>query len=148
MKLPPLVEYENQEEYRAHFRRVYCCGAIRTFDGIEVRFRARQFDHCFFESTGRDRIKDQFSLARARRIDWIRAALQDPEAELYEGWDRDHRRADPTRRVAILVGEYIVIIAIKGESSADFVTAYVAEPAQPGRLSAVQKIRRGKKWQK
>jgi hypothetical protein len=148
MGLPPFVEYEDEAAYRSHFQRVYCRGTIRTFDGINVRFRLRQFDHCFFESSGRDRIKDAFSLPRARRIDWIKAALRDPEAELYEGWDRDRRRSDPDRRVAILVGEYVVIIAIKSEKSADFVTAYFVQPAPPGQLSTIQRIRRGKRWKK
>jgi len=148
MELPSFIEYDEETDYRNHYHRVYCRGSIRTYDGIEVRFRTRQFDHCFFESRGRDRVKDEFSLQRARRIDWIKAALRDPDAELYEGWDRDRRRSDPGRRVAILVGEFVVIIALKSERTADFVTAYVAQPAPPGRLSTIQKIRRGKKWQK
>ena len=148
MGSPPFVEYENEAAYRAHFRRVYCQRPIWTFDDIEVRFRVRQFDHCFFESSRRDGVKDVFSRDRARRIDWIRASLQDPEAELYEGWDSYRKRPDPSRRVALVLGEYAVIIAMKGDLKADFVTAFVAQPAPPGQLSTVQKIRRGRIWKK
>jgi predicted amidophosphoribosyltransferase len=34
-------------------------------------------------------------------MDWIQAALQDPESERYQGWDRDKKRHDKSRRVAI-----------------------------------------------
>jgi hypothetical protein len=44
------------------------------------------FDHAFFEwSERRGGPKDTFSADRARRIDWIAAALQDAEAELFVG---------------------------------------------------------------
>lgn len=148
MELPPLVEYATEGEYRAHFRREYCRCPLTTFDGIEVRFRTRQFDHCFFESSQRDTSKDAFSPDRTRRIDWIRAVLQDPDAELYVGWDRARRRWDDKRRVAVVLGEYVVIIALTGDLKADFVTAYLASPAPPGQMSTIQKIRRGPRWQK
>jgi hypothetical protein len=41
------------------------------------------FDHCFFESThSKD---DTFSSRRAERINWIKAVLQDTNAELRQG---------------------------------------------------------------
>ena len=58
MNYPSLVRYATQAEYRVHFERVYCRGPIQTFDHIAVRFRKKDFDHCFFESSKRDRVKD------------------------------------------------------------------------------------------
>ena len=81
MQYPPLVKYETITEYRLHFNRVYCQTPIITFDGIQVRFRKNRFDHCFFKSTQRDQVKDQFSILIAERIDWIKIALQDSAAD-------------------------------------------------------------------
>lgn len=61
-----LVHYETIDDYRLHFERVYCRRPIRTFDGIDVRFRKSSFDHCFFETvTVKD---DTWSPRRAERI--------------------------------------------------------------------------------
>jgi len=121
---PPLVQYQTEHEYRKHFERVYCRGTIRTFDSIEVRFRKHQFSHCFFESMhSKD---DTFSAQRAERIDWIKAALEDRNAELRLGWDNKKKRAANDRRVAIIVGNYVVIIRIYRSNRAEFVTAFVA----------------------
>lgn len=147
MAYPPLLDLEDEAAYRAHFEAVYCRGPIEAFDGVQVRFRKRDFDHCCFESSRRDGSKDQFSRPRARRLDWIRAALQDPTSECYQGWDKKRKRYDGRRRVAVVMGNYVVVIALKGRGRADFVTAYVADtPAAPGRLSTVDMIRRGPKW--
>ena len=86
------------------------------------------FDHCFFESTRRDQIKDAFSKRRALRIDWIKVALQDPDAELFEGWDKTRKRYDKSRRVALVAGNYIVVIRFtKNHDIAEFVTAFLVE---------------------
>lgn len=121
---PPLVQYGTEQEYRNHFEREYCRGPIATFDGVQVRFRKGMFDHCFFESVV---IKDDtFSNRRAERVDWIKAALQDPNAELREGWDNKKKRPAKDRRVAVVMGSYVVIIRIRPNNKADFVTAFVA----------------------
>lgn len=78
MAYPPLVCYRTVDEYRAHFERVYCQGTITTFDGIAVRFRKSRFDHCFYESTRRNQVKDAFSAQRAERIDWIKPPCRIP----------------------------------------------------------------------
>lgn len=137
MSNPPLVQYQTELEYRRHFERVYCRGTIQTFDGIAVRFRKIMFDHCFFESINTK--DDTFSQRRAKRIDWIKAVLQDSNAELREGWDNKKKQAAKDRRVAIVVGNYVVIIRIRG-NKADFVTAFVAG----GR--SIQKIRANPVW--
>ncbi len=124
MAYPPLIHYRNEREYRAHFERVYCQGPIQTFDRIKVRFRKRQFDHCFFESVvAKD---DTFSQPRAERIDWIKAALEDANAELRIGWDNKRKCPANDRRVAIVVRNYVVIIRIYRRLGAEFVTAFVA----------------------
>lgn len=124
MPYPPLVHYGTEQEYRSHFERVYCQGTISTFDGIEVRFRRRMFDHCFFESVV---IKDDtFSSRRAERIDWIMATLQDASAELRVGWDNQKKMPANDRRVAIVKGDYVVVIRLDGTAKAEFVTAFVA----------------------
>ena len=80
---PPFLHYKSNQEYRKHFELVYCRGPVLTFDGIPVRFRKRDFDHAFFETVNNK--DDTFSVKRAQRMDWIKAALQDPGAERYMG---------------------------------------------------------------
>jgi hypothetical protein len=138
---PPLVCYGTVDEYRAHFERVYCQEPITTFDWIVVRFRKSRFDHCFYESTRRNQVKDAFSALRAERIDWIKATLQDPNAELYVGWDGKKKRYDRSHRVALVVDDYVVVIRLSGNQTAQFVTAYVADSP-----STLAKIKGSPKW--
>ena len=141
MAYPPLVLYNTIDEYRAHFERLYCQGPITTFDGIAVRFRKDQFNHCFYESTRRNKVKDAFSVQRAERIDWIKAALADPSADLYVGWNGKKKRYDRGHRVALVVGDYVVVIRLSGKRNAQFVTAYVADSP-----STLAKIKKSPKW--
>ena len=127
MEYPPLVYFSDEQSYRARFETIYCLSPIITFDGISVRFRKSAFDHCFYMSTRRNGIKDSFSRPRAERIDWIKAALQDPSAQLFEGWDKNKKRYDATRRVALVMGNYVVVIRFSGSSRAEFVTAYLVD---------------------
>ena len=99
MGYPPLLHLQSEEAYRAHFEAVYCRGPIQTFDGIHVRYRKKKFEHCCFESSRRDGVKDQFSPSRARRLNWIKVALEDPDSERYQGWDKKRKRYDDRRRV-------------------------------------------------
>jgi hypothetical protein len=141
---PPLLNLADEASYRAHFEATYCRGTIRTFDGIEVRFRKSDFDHCCFESSRRNDVKDRFSTRRAQRLDWIKAALEDSKAERYQGWDKKRKRYDPKRRVTLVMGNFVVVIALKGRARADFVTAFVADThGRRGRPSTVDLIRRG-----
>lgn len=141
MAYPPLVIFETEAEYFAHYEKVYCSGPIITFDQIAVRFRKSRFNHCFYESTHRNMIKDQFSRLRAERIDWIKAALEDPNADLYIGWDGKKKRYDNSHRVALVVIDYVVVIRITDKQSAEFVTAYVADSQ-----STLAKIKGSPKW--
>ncbi len=126
---PPLLCLADQAAYQSHFVVKYCCGPIPTFDGIQVWFRPDKFRHAFFESSNRDGIKDRFSIKRAERMDWIEATLQDPTATLKQGWIKAEKRHDPQRRVAVVKGDYVVVIAInrRNPRKASFVTAFVAD---------------------
>jgi len=135
---PALLCLPDEAAYEAHFKSKYCWGPITTFDGIRVWFDAYKFRHDFYESSNRDRKKDQFSPKRAERMDWIEATLKDPSAVLKQGWLRDEKRYDSGRRVALVMGNYVVVIAIsaKNPKKAKFVTAYVADT--PKTLSEIQ----------
>lgn len=68
---------------------------------------------------------------------------------LYIGWDNQKKCYDNQRRVAIVMGNYVVIIAIstKKPKQAKFITAFVADtPSRPGRPSTIEQIKRGPKW--
>lgn len=127
-------------EYRSHFETNYCRGPIETFDGIEVRFRKRDFYHCFFDSVATQ--DDTFSVKRAERMLWLKAALRDPNAELRVGWNSKKKRPAVDRRVAIVQYDYVVIIVMTGQKEADFVTAFIAGEV------ALRKIRTNPKWTK
>jgi hypothetical protein len=147
MIYPPLLHLACEADYRKHYENTYCRGIILTFDGIAVRFRRNQFEHCFFESMKRDEVKDQFSTKRAERMDWIKVALQDPDSERYQGWNKTKKCHDKSRRVAIVLGVYVVVIAITVIGFADFVTAYVADSTgKRGQMPTIDKIRQGPKW--
>jgi len=143
VSLPCLVEYETEAEYRDYYKRSYCSGVVTTFDGIVVYFRANKFDHAFYESSARDGRKDQFSFARAQRLDWIKATLEHPEADLYMGWDKWKRNYDPGRRVSVIYEDFVVVIEIRqtkaGKLKGDFVTCYKAD-------NSIVKIRSSPEW--
>lgn len=139
----PYRIYATEFEYCAHFAEVYCKCPIVTFDGIAVRFRKNNFIHCCFESSRRDATKDRFSPERAKRIDWIKAALEDPRAELYIGWDCTKKNYDDTRRVCVVVGEFVVVIQMLDKKTANFITAYLANSG-----TTIEKIRKGPEWKR
>ena len=138
---PPLLKLPDVRSYRDHFENIYCRGPITTFDGIQVRFRRDDFNHCCFESSRRDGYKDQFSTVRAQRLDWILAALEDPASERYQGWDGKRKRIDPRRRVTLVYGNYVVVISITKQNTAKFITAYWADES-----NTLTKIRANPVW--
>ena len=147
MDYPPLLRLASTAEYRDHFETVYCREPILTFDGIKVRFRRRDFNHSFFESSHRDGEKDDFFTRRAERMDWIKTALQDAGADRYLGWEKSRRSYARSRRVTVVMGNYVVVIEITGPAKAAFVTAFVADAsASPGTQSTLDKIESGPKW--
>jgi len=140
---PAKVNYPTEDEYRRHFERVYCNEPILAFDGILVRFRKDDFDHCMYESTHRDGVKDQFSKERSERIDWIKATLENPAAELYQGWDSKRKCYLADRRVSVVYEEFVVVIQIlgnpRGSLRARFITAFLAD-------NSIDRIKKGPKW--
>jgi hypothetical protein len=136
---PPLLHGKTPAEYRSFFESNYCKAPVKTFDGVEVRFRKSDFNHCFFESIlAKD---DTFSPVRAERLLWIKAALQDRDSERYVGWNKNLKSYDKNRRVALVRGNYVVVIVLTGEQKADFVTAYVANNER-----TLRKIRSSPVW--
>jgi len=145
MSKPPLVHYATPAEYKVHYENHYCREKIFTFDNIRVYFRPVKFGHAFYESSAMNGKKDAFSQNRAERIGWIRATLEHPQAELYQGWNKDCKVYDNSRRVSVVYDDFIVVIWMNkidqnGKlSTADFVTAYVAD-------NSIEKIRKSPKW--
>jgi hypothetical protein len=143
MVMPPLLNLADEAAYRGHFERSCCGGNIATHDGIRVYFRRQDFDHAFFESSGRRGENDVFSLVRAQRMDWIVAALADPAAACFQGWDRKNKRYDARRRVAVVMQDFVVVISLSmrrdGSLKANFVTCYRAE-------NSIVKIRQSPRW--
>ncbi len=143
MAPPPLLKLANEAAYRNYFFRHYVSsGPVVTFDGLEVRFFAHNFDHAFFtESERGSGVKDRFDWTRAERINWIEAVLRDSTVELY-------RRKMPggrVRRIALAPAErYVVIVAVdRNPRRASFVTAYVVNND-----SALRKMTGNPKWYK
>lgn len=106
----------------------YCQAEIETFDGVMVKFYADMFDHIFFESNDREK-KDKsiLSLNRLEKIYWIKDVLQDNTAILKKGWNNTDKEYYKDRRVAIVKGNYVVIIRFTALLKAKLVTAYQKE---------------------
>jgi len=142
MEYPAALNLSTIEEYRHHYEEEYCQNPVITFDGIPVYFKKDRFSDAFFESSKRNGIKDQFSEIRAKRMDWIKAALQDPDADIRAGWDKIKKQYDFKRRVCIVVRKYVVVIGFSPDrSKAFFYTAYVANS-----LESLNNLRKAPKW--
>ncbi|NKM64358.1 hypothetical protein GYN07_02380 [Rhizobium leguminosarum bv. viciae 248] len=135
----PFLKLGDQVSYRTHYEHTLCRGGIITHDGIRVFFRKQEFDHAFFESSGRRGENDVFSVERAMRMDWIVPALTDPQAKRLQGWLKKEQRHDPTRRVTVFIDGFLVVIALRigpdGRLRAQFVTCYPADTRTQGKVS-------------
>lgn len=136
------IQFRSLAEYRNLFELTYCVAPLRTHDGILVRFKCADFDHCCYKSTKRDNNKDAFCPIRASRILWIADILRDPTAEMHVGWDKNTRSLAQDRRVSIGLPDYLVVIRMTGNGRASFHTAYVANDR------ALRLVRQGPKWPK
>lgn len=142
---PSLIYYSSENEYYKHFCRMYCDSnkPIYTFDNIRVDFYPRQFNHAFYESI--DIIKSdklKFSRKRAERIDWIKWALENQNAILYQGWDKKKKSHNSRRRVCVTDINYIVVIQLKSaQREAFFITAFLADTPR-----TLQQIMSNPKW--
>lgn len=141
MSYPALKTLASEADYRTYFEATYCIGPLTTFDGIAVRFRKSDFDHCFFECSNRDGNKDTFSNPRTERIDWIKATLEDKTASIYVGWNKGRKLYDRTRRVCIVQGNYVVVIALIDATKAKFITAFVADSGR-----TLEMIKKSPEW--
>ena len=144
MSKPALVCYATPAEYKSHYEKHYCRGKIITFDNIRVYFTPAKFGHVFYESSARNGKKDFFSKIRAERINWIKATLENPHAELYQGWNKKQKVVEPNRRVSLVYEDFVVVIETKRDANgritkAEFVTAYVAD-------NSINEIRKSPKW--
>ena len=141
--MPPLLKLADQAAYRTHYERTLCRGGIVTHDGIPVFFRKEEFDHAFFESSGRRGENDVFSPNRAMRTDWIAAALADHHAPRFQGWINKLKRYDASRRVTVVMSDFVVVIALRlnkdGALKATFVTCYCAD-------NSIGKIKASPPW--
>lgn len=144
MVIPPLLTLTDEPAYREHYERTLCRGGIFTYDEIPVFFHKAKFDHAFFESSTRRGEKDVFSSVRAARMDWIAAALADPEALRVQGWIKKAQCHDPTRRVTVVLGDFVVVIALSkrrrdGRLKGNFITCYKAD-------NSIAKILAAPRW--
>ncbi len=140
MVTPVLLKLPSVAEYKKYFIQKYCKNSIVTFDNIHVYFKEYQFEHVFYESTKRNKVKDLFSRTRAERMDWIKYVLQSSKADLYQGWDKDTKAYITNRRVAVMYKDYVVVIEInKAFKKASFITAYVAD-------NSIGKIKSSPTW--
>lgn len=143
------IENEDIGFYKNIYKKFYCKKPILTFDNISVKFYVDNFEHAFYESRSRRR-KDKsiFSYKRANRIYWIKWVLQNPNAELFIGYNSKTKNYDRTRRVTVCVDNYAVIIGIDkyDTQKAKFITAYVADGINNKGEKAIDLIKKGSKW--
>ena len=143
------IENKEISFYKNIYKKFYCKKPILTFDNISVKFYVDDFEHAFFESANRKtKDKSKFSHKRANRIYWIKWTLTNPNAELYIGYNSKTKNYDKSRRVAICVDNYAVIIGIdrRDNQKAKFITAYVADGENGKGEKAIDLIRNGSKW--
>ncbi len=139
---------EDESFYRKIFLDFYCKKPVKTFDNIFVYFKEYNFDHAFFESKDR-RKKDKsiFSQKRAKRIYWIKWVLENPNAQLFKGYDHKTKKYDSSRRVALCVDNYVVIIRInKKGDKAKLITSFVADGINKKGEKAIDLIKNAPKW--
>lgn len=146
MSNPPLLTYTTVLEFKQHYETHYQRAEIYTFDNIRVYFQPQKFGHAFYENANhRAGAKNQFSQTRAERMDWIKATLQHPNAKIYEGWNKDTKIYDETRRVSVVYDDFVVVIelSLKKDNTlkGNFVTCYVAD-------KSIGKIQQSPLWDK
>ena len=141
----PYAEY-TESDYRQIWHDKYSVKPIKTHDGISVYFYDNNFDHAFYESTGRNvgkkspLHKDVLSQPRLERMLWIRDTLEDTTAKMVAGYDSKTKSYVRNKRVSIVKGNYVVVIQLYGDMThAKFITAYVAD-------NSIEKILRRPNW--
>ncbi|MCF6309618.1 MAG: hypothetical protein L3J19_03955 [Sulfurimonas sp.] len=144
-----IIVNEEISFYKKIYKKYYCKNLITTFDNISVKFYVSNFEHAFFESKNRKaKDKSKFSYNRANRIYWIKWILQNKNAELYIGYNSKTKNYDNSRRVAICVDNYAVIISLNRDNNkkAKFITAYLADGVNGKGQKAIDLIKGSPKW--
>lgn len=132
----------SEPELRQLWSDTYCNAPVITFDEIEVKFYQNMFDHAFYESDNhKEKDKSLLSLNRCEKMLWIKDTLEDNSSIIKQGWINKTKSYDNTRRVALVKGNYVVIIQIYARKKAKFITAYQIEDA--GNL---EKFKDGPDW--
>lgn len=126
MAYKKIKSYQMTEaELRQLWSDTYCNDPIITYDGIEVKFYSNMFNHAFFESYNRkEKDKSILSLNRCEKMFWIKDTLEDSLAILKQGWINKTKTYDNNRRVALVKGNYVVIILIYSVKKARFISAF------------------------
>lgn len=120
----------------------YCKQIIYTHDGIRVKFYSDMFDHAFYESSDRkEKDKSILSFIRLEKMLWIKDVLADQTAIMYLGWDKAKKKYVKDRRISIVKDNYVVVIWIRNEKEAKFITAYEAD-------NSIDKILQSPIWYK
>ena len=115
----------DEQDLRSIWKEEYCLKPLVTFDSVKVSFYEDMFDHAFYESANRiAKDKSLLSYNRLEKMYWIKDALQDANAILKQGWDNKEKSYFENRRVAIVKGNYVVILRFTGLLKAKFITAY------------------------
>lgn len=128
---------DDEAAYRAHYVENFCKRPLHMPlpDGssFPVYFSPKTFDHAFFESSARNRIKDTaISLTRASRIPLIESALKDLGAPRMQGFDKQTRSHNAGRCVTVVsADDFVVVVRLgltrSGLLRGTFVTCYVAD---------------------
>ncbi|MCY4006119.1 MAG: hypothetical protein OXE84_04725 [Rhodobacteraceae bacterium] len=143
MAVPPLLSLADETQYRQYFLNNFVHDNVTTHHGIRVHFKTNDFDHAFYESSQRDRVKDRFSQDRSQRMKWINFTLSDSNADWFQGWIKLRRCYDVTRSVAVAYGDFVVVTEFRanrdGEWVAKSVICYVAD-------NRITKIRQSPPW--
>jgi hypothetical protein len=115
----------SEADLRQLWKEVYCEAEIKTFDNVLVKFYEDMFDHVFYESADRlEKDKSILSYNRLEKMLWIKDVLMDSTAILKMGWNTKDKEYFKDRRLAIVKGNYVVIIRFTGLLKAKLVTAY------------------------
>ena len=135
-----MKEYMTRKTYKGFI------GVLSSHDNIEVVFFEDEFEHAFFRAKNQNRLSDDksvFDLERARRIRWIKIAIECQLISI-ECWECPGygSRQDLNRRLYIIwEKEYVVWLIKKKDGNFKFETAYPA----PRGLIRERYIRGGRK---
>ena len=77
-------------------------------------------------------------------MDWILSGLTDQNALCVHGWNKAKGKSDPTRRVTVVVQDFVIVLGLyrskTQELRANFVTCYKADS------KTIVRVRAGPRW--